>query len=434
MARLPSMDQTSRGRLWVAVSLCCVTVAWTYSARILWPWERFADEQRGAWTSTLGDFYSRWVGTRALLREHKNPYGEEVSHEIQMGFYGRQIAQRDTPQGSPVVDEQRFAYPVYVVLLLSPSAWLSFDTAQKWIQCVLAVLAAMSAILSLRIIGWPGWFRAVSSIAFVLATPQILQGLHLRQLGILVAFLVLFAAWAVRNDHPGAAGAALAFSTIKPQMAALPLTWFLIWSFGDLQRRWRLLAAFAGTLAILVSAGEWILTGWIGDFFHGVVAYRKYAGSSSLLQLALGSALGVTSVLLVVVAVLWWGWRNRGVESDSVHFAHVFSGFLTVATLAVPLMAPFNQVLLILPAFLVAQDWKNIPKSLRLILAVVIGFPWLAQALLLVFPPQVRSLSWWPLMPSTLVFSIPFLLAATLVYRFLSSNRAKLTTQAEIPA
>jgi hypothetical protein len=399
----------SREQLWVAVGVCCAVVAWTYSAKILWPWERFGDESRGALTSTLGDFYSRWAGTRALLIEHKDPYGQEVSREIKAAFYGKPITQPYS--GSGVVDEQRFAYPVYVAFLVAPTAWLPFATAQKWMGGALAVLVGLSLMVGFEIVEWRSQLTAVGSTFFVLATPQVAQALRLRQLGIVVGFLILVAAWCAKKNYLLAAGAALAFSTIKPQMAALPLAWFLIWSVGNVRERWRLLAGFAGTLGILVGAGELVLPGWIAEFVRGVDAYRKYAGSSSLLEFALGSGLGRASVVLVVGAILWWGWRNRSAPSDSRRWMELLSSFLIANTIAMPVMTPFNQVLLILPALLVAQNWSAVPKAVRFVLLSAITFPWIAEALLLVFPPHVRSLSWQPLVPSALVLAVPFLLA-----------------------
>lgn len=401
------MNSRSRDLVWVAISLGCAILAWTYSARILWPWERLADESRGTQTSTLGDFYSRWAGTRALLIEHKNPYGQEVSREIQVAFYGKPVTQQ---YGSRVMDEQRFAYPVYVAFLVAPTVWVPFEIAQKWMEGALAVLVALSVIVGFEIAEWQGRLT-IGSTFFVLATPQVCQALHLRQLGIVVGFLILAAAWCAKKNHLLAAGAALAFSTIKPQMAALPLAWFILWSLGNIRERWRLLAGLAGTLGILVGAGELILPGWISEFVRGMAAYRKYAGSSSLLELALGRELGTAAALVVIGAVLWWGWRNRRAVSNSTRWMEVLSGFLIASTIAMPLVSPFNQVLQILPAILVAQNWKARPKALRFVLLATIGFPWIAEALLLVFRPQVGSLNWQPLIPSALVLAIPFLLA-----------------------
>ena len=51
------------------------------------------------------DFYPRWVGGCALLREGLNPYSEAVTLRIQEGMYGR--------PAWPDEDQVAFAYPLY---------------------------------------------------------------------------------------------------------------------------------------------------------------------------------------------------------------------------------------------------------------------------------------------------------------------------------
>ncbi len=43
-----------------------------------------------------------------------------------MGFYGHPIDQTYDKPASEIVDEQRFVYPLYVVLLLAPTVHLDF--------------------------------------------------------------------------------------------------------------------------------------------------------------------------------------------------------------------------------------------------------------------------------------------------------------------
>jgi hypothetical protein len=412
------MDQRSGlTQLWLLLSLLAAGAASLYMSRVLWPWERLNDAKSGIATTTIGDLYPRWAGTRALLLDGKNPYGTEVSHEIQTAFYGHAIVQKYDEPG-PRIDEQRFAYPVYVVFLLAPIIHLDFATVQTWAPAVLIALTAIGVLLWLQVLQWrPVRMSAVALTIFILASPQILQGVQRRQLGLLVGFLLAFSMWCVARNHLAAAGVALALSTIKPQMVILPLAWLMIWSIGDLARRWRLPAVFAGTLIGLVGAGELILPGWPRDFFLGLVAYRKYVGSPSLLQFALGDRPGWAVALVVVIGLLAWAWKQRKETSDSRKFAITLSGFLIGATLAMPLLAPFNQVLLILPISMVVRDWALLPKLARLAFAVSASWPWITELALLAFPPQTKSLSRLPLLPLSLVLLIPFLIPPLLMSR-----------------
>ena len=102
----------------------------------------------------LGDLFSPWVGTRGLLLYGRNPYGPEVSHEIQLAFYGRVITQRYDQPAEQLIDEQRFAYPLYVVFLLAPTVHVAFADAQTWALVVLVILTAASVPLWLDVLHW----------------------------------------------------------------------------------------------------------------------------------------------------------------------------------------------------------------------------------------------------------------------------------------
>jgi len=116
--------------LWLLVGMAASAVSWTYMHRVVLPWEHYVNVEHGKLQSQKGDLYPRWVGTRELLLNRRNPYGPEVSHEIQIGFYGHPIEQSYDQPESEIVDEQRFAYPLYVVFLLAPTVNLEFPVLQ----------------------------------------------------------------------------------------------------------------------------------------------------------------------------------------------------------------------------------------------------------------------------------------------------------------
>ncbi len=413
------MDQRRQARrgLWLLLSLLAGITAWLYMNRVVVPWENYFHVEAGTLKANLGDLYSPWVGARELLLHGQNPYGPEVTHEIQMAFYGHDVVQK-YDSGAKIIDEQRFAYPVYLVFLLSPIVRMSFATAQTTVQAVLALAVVSSALL---------WFSflqpkrpaitAWSTALLVSASPQIMQGLRLRQLALIVAFLIALATWLMFRNYLVLGGAVFALSTFKPQMVALPLSWFLLWSISDLPKRWRFLVGFATTLALLVGAGELLLPGWHRDFLAGLAAYRRYGPFSSLLQLALGDTLGEAIAAVLVVGVLAWGWSKRKHGADSPEFAFMLSAFFVVTSLAFPLMVPFNQVLLILPVLLIVRDWAKLPLAARVVFAVCVSWPWIASLALLAYRPDLKSLRLLPLLPSSLVFFLPFLVSVLLMAR-----------------
>ena len=110
----------------------------------------------------------------------------------------------------------------------------------------------------------------------VLSSPQIAKGIRLRQFGLFVAFLLALASWCVTRHRLFPAGVLLAVATITPQMVALCLVWFLIWSLGDWRKRWTLAGGFVVALGLLAGAGDILVPGWVRYFLEGLDAYSKY--------------------------------------------------------------------------------------------------------------------------------------------------------------
>jgi hypothetical protein len=407
--------------------LLASAITWLYMFRILLPWEYFIDVEHGRLKAQLGDLYPRWVGTRELLLHGRNPYGPEVSHEIQTGFYGHAINQKYGEPGVDVIDEQRFAYPVYVVFFLAPTVYLDFSLLQTWAPVVFALLTAISVLLWMQVLRWrPPRIMAAAIVLFVVASPQIAQGLRLRQLGLVAAFLLALSAWCIARDHLAIAGVLLAISTVKPQMVLLPLLWFLLWGAAQWTRRWPLLAGFGITLAALTAAGEIILPGWLRFFVEGLIAYRKYFPTTSLLCLAAGNWIGGALSGVVVIGLLLMAWRNRQADAASPEFIHTLAAFFIGTTLVLPLLTPFNQVLLLLPVLMIVRGWPAISRVGRSIFTTVVAWPWICSLVLLLVHPRLDSPKRIPLLPSALVLFLPFLVSLLSLRNLLHTSEPQL--------
>ena len=89
-----------------------------------------------------------------------------------MAFYGRIIVQEPESSGQTPVDEQRFAYPVYVTFLLAPTVHLSFVETQTCALLVLATLTAISVLLWFDTLRWrPPWPIVVAVLLFCCQCP-----------------------------------------------------------------------------------------------------------------------------------------------------------------------------------------------------------------------------------------------------------------------
>jgi MFS family permease len=405
-------------RIWLVLSVLVSAITWLYAVRILGPWDRHMGEVKDGIKAQMGDLYPRWVGTRELLLHGLNPYGPEVTREIQMAFYGHIVTQDYREPRRRIVDEQRFAYPVYVIFLMAPTIYFDFTKVHRWAPMVLGLLAALCVPMSLDFLRWrPPWAELLAITLFTVSSPQIAQGLEHQQLAILVGFLSVAAAWCVRRNYLATAGSLLACSTLKPQMAVFPLCFFFLWIIGHWRNRWKLFASFVATLAILIAAGEWILPGWIGFFLEGAAAYQKYFPTTSVLRMALGDTIGQVLGGIIVLTFLLFAWRHRRARADSREFAHLFAAFLMGALLAFPLLTPFNQVMLILPVVFLLKDWNLLSRFSRVVFIASVSWPWIISLVLLLVRPRLDSPNQLPLLPSFLVLFFPILLPLLLMTR-----------------
>ncbi len=253
------------------------------------------------------DFYSRWAGVRAFWMEGLNPYGEEASLAIQIGIYGRPVAEGEDPG--------YFAYPFYTVFLLAPLAPLDYAWAEAiWLVLLEAALVA-ALILLLDLFGWqPGPMLLGVSVLWTLFFYPAARGILLGQPGIAVYFLEVLALWALAKGREGLAGAALALSTIKPQMGFLFVPFLLLW--GLRARRWRLLGWFTGLWGGLMLLSLLVLPSWLGDWIEQVGRYTSYTAIGSpawvLTRVYLPFLGGVGELVLSVglLALTAWAWKR----------------------------------------------------------------------------------------------------------------------------
>jgi hypothetical protein len=230
----------------------------------------------------------------------------------------------------------------------------------------------------------------------------------------------------------------MAFAAIKPQLVIPIAGWLMLWSFGDWQRRRKYALAFALTLGGLLAASEWILPGWVGRFRDAVVAYRAYTGGAgSLLDTLMSPALGRAAALLIAGIVFVVCWKSRRASSSEAGFLGVTSLVLTATVVIVPMIAPYNQVLLLPTLMILAAQWSELRRggALVRVLAwgsvVLIAWPWVASAILTALsafmaPEQVQRL--WPAPLATSLFIPLWVFALQLLTSFVSSAR-----EGEIP-
>lgn len=370
----------------VALALLAAVSMWFYVRKILIPYQVMDAALVGRPRGLLSDLYPRWLGARELLLHGRDPYSPEVTRDIQRGVYGREL---DSLRANDPRDEQAFAYPVYVVFLLAPTVTMDFEVLRPIASALLVAFVCL-AILLWNVVLATKLSRTglLVTLILTLGSFPVVQGIRLQQLTIVVAGLLAAAFWARQSGRLLLSGVFMAIATIKPQIALLPVVALILWSLYDWKSRQRWFWGFLGTISALLAASEYVLPGWLPEFFRALRDYRRYTGGQSLLQAFLTPGVGRALGYLLLAYVVWVSWKARGSAPDSPQSRHLLCLLLVAAVCAMPSFATYNQIFL-LPALLVLAQ-QNLLSSSRIlarsfawIAAVLLIWPWLVCVVLL---------------------------------------------------
>jgi len=401
----------------ILVAALCAAGVWLYADRVLIPYQISDAVAHGRPRGNLSDLYQHWVGARELLLNGRNPYGPDVTREIQQGYYGRPL---DLSRPTDPRD-QRFAYPVYVAFVLAPTIPLPFEVVRKGFFWALLGLTVASIPLWLRVLRWPAplWAQA-SLVVFTIGSLPVMQGLKLQQMTLLVVALVAIGLALLVTDRPIAAGIALALATIKPQLVWLLLLWLIIWTLADWRRRYRWAASFLFTMAILWAASEWYLPHWVPRFLQAMREYPTYTDAVSTFDKLIPAPWAWVPRVLAVAATLHIGWKNRRLAEDAPAFAATVALTLAVTIIVIPSYALYNEVMLLPGLLLLVRGrqplWnRNGPGRVLLsFAAVLLLWPWLSSIALaglsFVLPLRTVEAAW--AVPLWTVLPLPVVVAA----------------------
>lgn len=380
-----------RPLLALLLAAMCAVGMWGYVERVLIPHQQHEPGRLAAPGGNLSDLYPRWYGARALLREGRDPYRAEVTREIQQDYYG-QPAGPDSG-GTAVRDEQAFAYPVYVVVLLAPAAWLPFSAVEAGYKALSLLMVAGGLFAWSGVAGWPrGWRGRLAVLVAAGGTFPFIQGYKLQQFTLLVFMLLSSMVWLLARQHLAAAGVLLALATIKPQLVVLVIPLLLAWALADWQQRQGLVWGFSCAMAALLAASEVLLPGWLPEWVHALAEYRRYTGAMSPSEAWLGPA-GLAVAAVATGVCVWVGWRRfgwddfRAASSAEGTLPRPFVFWLALA-LWLPLLssvgaAAYNH-LMMLPLLLWLASEPGTASRLSKLLWLLLASPWLAAWVVLV--------------------------------------------------
>lgn len=400
------------------LSVLCAASMWFYVEQILVPYQQAYALKHSVPRGNLSDLYPRWLGARELLLHNRDPYSPEITREIQAGYYGRPL---DPGRATDPKDQQRFAYPVYVIFLLAPLVKLPFSIVHAGFRWFLLGLTVLTAFLWLRILGWKlSRLGVVASMLFVVGSFPVAQGILLQQISLIVSFLIAVVFFLLTQKRYGLAGVFLALATIKPHLAILVVAWLLLWSFSEWRERKNVFWGFSVTLALLCGAGEWVLPGWGGKFVKALAAYGKYTDNRSVANLILGPFWGSILAFLILFALGMCCWRARKGSQDNPNFIFVAAVALTSTLVVLPSVSPYNQILLLPAVFFLIKNFHSLWRRKLISQFVLVGailtvvWPWIATiflstSFLLTRAEWIFSLWGLPLHPSVITALAAFI-------------------------
>lgn len=424
------------------IALLLAASMWFYVQDVLVPYQRADAAAHGRPRGNLSDLYPRWLGARELLLHHRDPYSSDVTREIQAGYYGRPLdpARQEDPK-----DQQGFAYPVYVVFLLAPTITLPFSAVEAGFRWLLLIITIATVPVWLRALRWrPSITTTATLIVLTIGSFPAVQGIKLQQLSLVVSGLIALCVLLLTSGHLLLAGIMLALATIKPQLVWPLAAWLILWTISDWGRRQRFLWGFVPTMAALLGGAEYLLPGWMTKFRQAIAAYRQYTGGAgSLLDVLVTPGWGRVISGLILLALAAVCWRLRREAPGTSAFTLATAGILAATVVMVPMVAPYNQLLLLPAVFLLIQhassNWKRgrLTRLAYVISGLLVFWPWLATLCLsfatLIFPSKSVQQEW--ALPLYTSLGIPLALlgaVALMLSDFVSFSRVRRRTVQQI--
>jgi hypothetical protein len=255
------------------------------------------------------DFMSRWEGARSFFVDGISPYSEQATLNIQQRIFGRPVVETEDPG--------LFAYPFYTVFIVWPTVYLDYAWASAVWMVFLEVCLIGALILLLDLYEWrpAPWLLGVM-LLWALLDYYAARGLILGQPSHLVYVLQVAAIWGLYRRQDSLAGAALAASTLKPQMGYLLVPFLLLWAVRT--GRWRFVEGFGVVLGLLAGVSLALEPTWLGDWLAQVREYPVYTAAAypdtgspvwiiTQHYLGLGAG-GEWLVSLLFIVPMLWAW------------------------------------------------------------------------------------------------------------------------------
>lgn len=251
------------------------------------------------------DFYPLWAGTRLAVFQHLPIYSVMTTRRIQILLYGRVLP--------PSADQQAFAYPAILAVILIPFA----SIRNREIATLLWVALSVNVVVC-------GSFMvlvhrknlSVSGMLFTLTWPFLMLSLYQCQVEAFLGGMLLWAVWAYEKQHDRLSGFFAAFLLIKPQLGLVPVMVLLAWSY--VKQRYGVYVGFVGTLTLLLVASVILLGFWIPSWFVAISYYQSYAQVNWMFRDVYRETPTLALVIMAIIVAIVYRQRSNFLASVSL--------------------------------------------------------------------------------------------------------------------
>lgn len=210
------------------------------------------------------DFYPRWAGVRYLLSGNRNVYSASATRSIQEILYGTTLSANQ--------DQQGFAYPMQLAILLIPFALIAnTEVATAIWQGFSFILFLSSLILINQHLGKRPVWLPIFFLFWQYPILMIYQG----QMTIIPFVSILLSLVLYSQNKDFLSGLVLSLSVVKPQISLFPI--FIFGLVALEERRWDFFKGFILINSILLLISFYIADWWIPEWISALIRYTSYA-------------------------------------------------------------------------------------------------------------------------------------------------------------
>jgi Glycosyltransferase family 87 len=361
------------------------------------------------------DFICYWAAGK-IVASGGSPYDEALQTQIQ-----HERGWDKATDGLGHYDFLPYYYPPWFAAGCALLVPLGFDGAKvAWFALNLELLLLSGYLLRDAVPGLP---KSVPTMAVPLFGLSVIA-LFVGQTSIIILFLAALTWQLMKHGNDRLAGAALACSTTKPQLAAFLVLAMLLWAAR--QRRWGVLLGFAATLAALALFGNWLVPGWPIEMLRAAgrtpppTAYFPWIGTTWLLALkTAGLHSWALWGLYLAVALPFLGVLVRTAMDRSRPLEDILSLGLIAPFILAPYGRHYDFPVLWIPALVLIGRRLSHLAGTSLLLALLV-LPYVNLAIIAAFraryPITVRlfpewTFLWIPLMVTATWFAADFFAA-----------------------